>query len=196
MHITVLTVKNILPGDILGFLGSGLESFIINVGTYGIPGNGLSHVGIAAEYDGRTILFESTTLNDRPCYIQNKLVKGVQAHPIEYRIETYKGKIWHYPLRMKLRGYEKVKLTHYLLTQLGVAYDYAGAGRAGGKLIAHLEGLLRKENLSNLFCSELCAAAHREIERFDTLNASEWNPNSFTREERRRGILVKPVRFK
>lgn len=187
---------SVKPGDILGFLGNGLASTIINLGTYGLPFYGLSHVAIAADYEGDVILFESTTLNDRPCYIRKKYVYGVQAHPIPYSIESYPGKIWHYPLIKPLRKYERTRLTEYLVKQLGKDYDYLGAGRAGGKLLAHMESLLRQEELVQLFCSELCAAAHRHIERFDTLNASEWNPNSFTREERRRGILGKPVRLK
>lgn len=186
----------IKEGDILGFLGSSIASSVINIGTYGIPGWGLSHVGIASKYEGDTILFESTTLNDRPCYIRKQHVQGVQAHPIPYSIESYAGKIWHYPLIKPLRKNEGLRLSSYLMKQLGKDYDYLGAGRSGGKLIACLESLLRKEDVMYLFCSELCAASHRYIERFDTLNVSQWNPNSFTREERRRGILGKPVRLK
>lgn len=183
------------PGDIIGFCGHGIESQLINIGTWGIPFWGLSHIGIMARFGDDLLLFESTTLCDEPCYIMKNPIDGVQAHLIENRIKNYKGKIWHYPLLQPLRAHESYILTKFLKKKLGVTYDVLGAVRSGGKLLARLEAYFHPESMANLFCSELCAAAHREIERFDTINVSEWNPNRFVREERRRGILGKPIRL-
>lgn len=190
--------RNVLyrPGDIIGTLGSNIGSQWINIATYGIPFWGLSHVAIAAEYEDRLVLFESTTWNDEPCIIQKKLIKGVQAHYIANRIASYDGSMWHYPLLNRLDRYESKKLTNFLLKQIGKSYDYIGAFRAGGEGFSWLESHLHDESLHTLFCSELCAAAHREVNRFATKNAARWNPNNFTRAERNRGTLGTPMRIK
>ena len=47
-----LVTYTLQDGDIVGFSGKGIVSDAINIGTYGIPRSGLSHVGIIATYRG------------------------------------------------------------------------------------------------------------------------------------------------
>jgi hypothetical protein len=184
-----------VPGDVIGFSGRSLLSDVINITTYGIPRWSISHVGIVAAYKGQYLLWESTTLDDTPCCILNRFIKGVQAHPL-CTITRYKGRVWHYPLVQQLSEEESHYLTEFLLQRLGVPYDEIGAIRSGGAGFSLVESMLRPENLASIFCSELVAAAHRSLGLIDTGNVSRWSPNFLVREERRRGILAKPERQK
>ncbi len=205
-------MSKLLPGDILGFSSHTLRGAVINMATYGIPFWGLSHVGIIADTHSLVLtgymthqrlllrpyylLFESTVASELQCAIQHKSVCGVQAHFPSDRIADYPGKVWHYPLNTTLRPLASARLASYLLRQIGKSYDQIGAFRAGGVGYSWLESKLRPENLESLFCSELCAAAHRHIGVFKTKHASKWSPNAFVRAERREGILGKPIRLK
>lgn len=195
MNLDIDPIGNMREGDLFGYLGKNIGSQWINIVTYGIPFFGLSHIAILAKYQGELVLFESTTWNDKPCIIQNKCVKGVQAHHLAERLIQYDGKIWHYPLSRRIREYESQDLTDFLMKQIGKSYDTIGAFRSGGRGFNWIERHLHKESLHTLFCSELCAAAHREINRFETRDASCWNPNSLVREETYRGTLSKRVRL-
>lgn len=191
---------NVLPGDIIGFSGFNAASYFINAMTYGLPGWGISHVGIVAAYpkdrQDINLIFESTDEAATPCYIQHAFVTGTQAQLVEPRLASYAGRIWHYPLVKPLKSWESKALTRFLMGGLGKRYDAADAPKAGLKLWAWLNSQFYPENMESLFCSEWVAAAHRFIERFDTTNISSWSPNALLREERRRGILLKPVRLK
>lgn len=188
-------LHNLNPGDIIGFSGFNLESYFINVVTYGWPGWSISHVGIVGHYKGHDLIFESTTDSPHKCEVQRAYVQGTQAHKLEH-IYDYKGRIWHYPLVKPLRGWESKALTRYLTDGLGRRYDVAGARRAGAKVWSWIQARLYPENQEALFCSEWVAGAHRFIERFDTPNISSWSPNALIREERRRGILHCGLRLK
>lgn len=181
------------PGDLIGFSGYNLESYLINLATYGLPAYGLSHLGIVSEWRNELLIFESTTGSATPCVIQQAYVQGTQAQRLASHVLHYRGAIWHYPLVKPLRWSEGKRLTQFLLKTIGRPYDTEGARRSGGKLLSYL---LRRESLEALFCSEWVAAAHRHIERFDTKVASQWSPNALIREERRRGILDDPIRCK
>lgn len=184
------------PGDIIGFSGDSWLSAGINLATYGIPFWGLSHVGIVGKFKGLHVIFESTSLSDMPCMVQEKKTSGTQAHSAWGCISAYRGKVWHYPLWRPLSNVESLGLTAFLLEYIGTNYDFIGAFRAGGKIWSWLESKLRQEDLTSLFCSELCVAAHRHVRIFKVNSASHWNPNRFVREERQRGILMKPRRIK
>ncbi|REJ65646.1 MAG: hypothetical protein DWQ31_17045 [Planctomycetota bacterium] len=186
----------IKAGDLIGSSGHHLLGAAINLATYGIPFWGLSHVGIIGEHNGELLLFEATTLSDLPCVIQGKPVDGTQAHRLGARLESYRGKVWHYPLYRPLYAFEQERLSTFLVSHIGVDYDAIGAFRAGGVGWSWIESKLYRQNLSSLFCSELCAAAHAHIGVFRTDHASRWSPNRLCRTERRRGILLKPWRLK
>lgn len=183
-------------GDIIGFSGHALMSAFINLATYGIPFWNLSHVGIVAEHDGRLVLFESCADNEDACLIQGIKAIGSQAHELDRAVETYHGKVWHYPLYRKLYHFESKRLSRFLVQSVGMPYDQIGAFRAGGVGFSSIESLLREADLSSLFCSEWCCAAHASIGIFPTNNASRYSPNRLVRTERRQGILLSPRRLK
>ncbi|MFQ5419477.1 MAG: hypothetical protein ACE5EY_03835 [Anaerolineae bacterium] len=183
-------------GDIIGFSGNSWLSAGINLATYGIPFWNLSHLGILGEFRGELVLFESTSESTLECFIQKRLVCGTQAHRLIDCVREYGGRVWHYPLSRKLARNEVERLSSFLVQYLGVHYDAIGAFRAGGVGFSWLESKLREEDLSSLFCSEFCAAAHSRVGIFPTDNASRWSPNKFVRAERRCGVLQKPWRLK
>ncbi len=189
------TRPTIKPGDIIGFTGVGWECVGINILTYGIPWYHLAHVGIVGEYYGELLLFESTTLSDVPCVIQSKLFDGVQAVRLDDRLDGYGGRVWHYPLHRPLYKHERQRLNSFLISRVGTDYDKSGAVRAGGLAWSWYKSLLYDEDLSSLFCSELCAAAHNHVGIMKTGNVSSWNPNRFVRHERNSGILTRPWRL-
>jgi len=191
------SVPTIQPGDIIGFSGESFISDFINVVTYGVPRWGISHVGIMGEApDGRLLLFESTTLDGLPCEITGVHFNGTQAHSLDAVTKQYRGKVWHYPLCRTLYRNERERLTQFLMETIHIPYDEMGAFRSGGVGLSWIESLFREEDLTTIFCSEWCCAAHAAIGIFRTDNVSRWNPNRFLRTERRQGILRKPRRSK
>jgi len=104
--------------------------------------------------------------------------------------------VWHYPFYRPLYPFESKRLSEFLLEYLGKDYDAIGAFRAGGIGWSWLESKLRRQDLTSLFCSEYCAAAHAHVGVFRTDHVSRWSPNRLVRTERRRGILLKPWRLK
>jgi hypothetical protein len=182
------------PGDIIGFSGDSLVSIGINLGTWGLPFWGISHVGILAEFDGNLLLFESTTLCDLPCEIKGRKFKGSQAHNLLTRLRGYQGKAWHYPLYRGLYEDERKRLNGYLKDTIGTPYSEIGAFRAAG--FGTLETLFGEESQSAGFCSEWVESALSEIGVFPTDDAYKWNPNRLTRTLRRSGLLKAPQRIK
>lgn len=183
----------IKPGDLIGFSGRAWESALINLLTYGIPRHHISHVGIIGEYYDELVVFESNQL-DMPCLVQKKISQGVQAAWIEDRLR-YDGKLWHYPLTRQLYPHEATRLNSFLLSRIGTNYDMRGAVRAAGLAWSWWKSLFHPEDLSSLFCSELCAAAHSHVGLLRTTNVSRWSPNRLIRYERHRGILHRPQRL-
>ena len=191
---STLTVRS---GDLIGFSGESFISDFINVVTYGVPRWGISHVGIMGEApDGRLLLFESTTLDGLSCEITRTRFNGTQAHLLDAVVKAYQGKVWHYPLCRTLYENERQRLTQFLMETIHTPYDEMGAFRSAGIGLSWIESLFREEDLTTIFCSEWCCAAHTEIGIFRTDNVSRWNPNRFVRTERRQGILLKPRRLK
>jgi len=183
-------------GDVLGFSGKGWVSGVINLGTYALPRVGLSHIGIVSTYRGRQYIFESTTLNGgKSCAILGKPIGGVQAHLIE-DVLARPGKVWVYRLKSPLYKPEKSRLGLCLLGMLGVEYDYRGAAQSGGFLLRLIEKLVRNEDVSKLFCSELVAFALTRIGRGRIISSSGQNPNSLARYLYRDGIVTKRERVK
>ena len=183
-------------GDLLGFSGRAWTSAFINIATYGIPFWSLSHVAMIGEYAGRLLVFESDECPIHPCAIRGIHARGVQAHAIAEKVATYPGKVWHYALSRELYDFENERLSNFLLSHIGRGYDDIGAMRAGGLGFSWIESWLHEENLNSLFCSEYCAAAHREVGLFPTDNVARWSPNRLVRKERRMGLLLRPRRLK
>lgn len=193
--MTNLRPSQLQVGDIIGFSGYHLSSAFINLVTYGIPFWSLSHVGIIGEYDGQLLLFESDAAESDPCVIQGKPFSGTQAKHLDTKLRNYSGRAWHYPLYRSLYEDERSRLNHFLLGHIGIPYDKIGAFRAGGIGWSWVESQLRPADLSSLFCSEYCAAAHAHTGLLRTSHVSRWSPNYLVRHERRRGMLMKPRRL-
>jgi hypothetical protein len=184
------------PGDIIGFSGRSPRSDAINLLTGGIPRWSISHVGIVGRcLSGELYLFEATeALNS--CKIHGTWGAGFQAHRIEFAIDSYRGRVWHYPLYRRLYAHELLRLTTYLDGILGTPYDKTGAINSGGWAHSWINALIKGQDLLELFCSEAAAAAESRIGIFPTTNASRWSPNKLVRTMRRAGLLCKPKRVK
>src|SRR5689334_3757390 len=91
-------------GDVIGFSGRDVISRAIKLATvppwywFSAHWKCVSHVGICVHYKDMIVLVESTTLDDEPCLITGKKIKGVQAHTPRERIAYYPG----YAFRMRL----------------------------------------------------------------------------------------------
>lgn len=185
-------LDRIKPGDVIGFSASDCLGWSINLATFGIPGRGLSHIAMAINFHGDVILAESTILCKSRCVLQGKRVKGVQAHWLYDRLIGYKGRVWVYPLQHPFTQQESERATSFIMEALGKNYDAIGAYRSTGAGFGWLESLLRVEDLSSIFCSELVAADFRAAGRFPTKDASHWSPNRLARQFLRDGIIGKP----
>jgi len=169
-------------GDILGFQGSDSLSWGINLGTWGWT-RGISHIGIVGRAEGeadKLLLYESTTLTGLPCWYAGKEVSGVQAHLIQDRVDSYKGKVWVYRPNPELSEDECVALSKFLRYHIGARYDYRGALRSRGTG-ALLRKVLPESGLEAIFCSEYVAAALQCLERVDLSYGGGWSPNRLKR---------------
>jgi len=189
-------MAEIKTGDIVAFSGFGHKSIIVNLVTFGWPFFWASHVGIIGEYEGEQLLFESTTLSDIPCVIQQKPFKGVQGVRLADRVKSYNGRVYHYPLYRPLFSFEFDRLNEFLLEKVGTLYDLHGGMRSATHGLSWLESRFSGEDLNYIFCSELVAAAHARIGLLQTSSASRWNPNRLIRYERRKGILKRARRLR
>ncbi len=185
-------LDGIRAGGVVGFSGQAWQSDVINLATYGIPRWGISHVGIIAKYKGELLLFESTTFDSLPCVIQGKCFSGVQAHRLMDVLEVYAGRVWAYPLTRPLYPFEDTRLSEFLRGKIATPYDTEGALESAGWLSRALHG----EDLHELFCSELVAAALNEIGLLPTGNASGWTPNRLVRRLVREEVVRLPRRLK
>jgi len=170
---------NLQPGTILGFTNCRPLSWAIALGTWGVPGISIIHVGIVAPLDknsSKNVLYESTAEVRQPCLIQKKRIAGLQAHDLKWRIKAYKGRIWKYTPMNPFTEEQVDKLIDFCYDNLGVSYDFLGAWRARQAGFGWLEKRYREEDLSALFCSEFVAAAIRTSGYADIKNASKWSP--------------------
>lgn len=189
-------IPHFQPGDLLFFRGDDALSEAIAYRTctwrqlFAAPFNGgflPSHVGICCNYrhpaesTGRIILVESTTLNDRPCYVRGTHVIGVQAHLPPVRVADYAGRVWRFRLRRSLSIEERNSLSFFLLSQLGKPYNYRRAAALGEffwrRAVANLDPLP-----NTWFCDELCIEALKCVNRVGVDNDPEsFSPATFAR---------------
>jgi len=187
-------------GDLIGFSSFSLAGAAINLGTWGVPFSGLSHVAIIVPHPDlprRLALCESTSQCDEPCLVAGKAVSGVQWHEPASRIAGYRGRAWLYPLRRTLGPKDESRLARFCLSCTGVSYDAIGALRARDLPLGWLERRLGfwRENLHALFCSELCAAALRSAAVWDPPDVSGWSPNRLCRALLDIGVVSPPIRL-
>lgn len=190
-------IPHFQPGDLLFFRGDDVLSKAIAYRTctwrqlFAAPFNGgflPSHVGVCCDYresgyesSSRTILVESTTLNERPCYVRDRHVIGVQAHLPRVRVADYPGRVWRLRLRRPLSIEERRCLSSFLLSQLGRPYNYRRAAALGEffwrRAVATLDPLP-----DTWFCDELCIEALKCVNRVGVDNDPEsFSPATFAR---------------
>lgn len=187
-----------LPGDILGFSASGCLGATINLGTWGVPGWGLSHVALVGrnpDSPSDNVLWEATGLVGTPCVLQGRYTSGVQVQHIAARVAGYVGRVWHYPLVKPLKPEQVDDLDTFCEQHLGRDYDAIGAFRSRGLSLVE-RCVFRPADLTSVFCSEFVAAAHAFAGVIVGLNISRMNPNRLVRYERAAWILAKPSRLK
>jgi len=187
------------PGDMIGFSGADPVADMINLGTLGWPRRDLSHVGLVARHqDHGLCIYESTTTVDLPCLERGKPVSGMQVHPLTDRVRGYPGRVFHFPLRRPLSADDADGIECFLrnLCQKKLPYDYLGAVRSRSMLIGVLQRtVFGREDLKQIFCSELSAATWAYLQILKTRNASRWNPNSLGRYAERHGLTRRRIEW-
>jgi hypothetical protein len=176
------------PGDLLLFAGRGFESRFIAAVTCSpaqlLAGQWFSHVGICArDPHGRVLLWESTTLCDLPCEITGRHARGVQAHLPSDRLAHYDGAVWRLRLaeRETLCEAESLRLTDFVLSEIGRPYDYEGAMISATWRLRFCRRLY--PTLDKLFCSFYVLAALKDIGKVDKdLNPRAYSPARAARE--------------
>lgn len=179
---------DLVPGDLLLFSGRGLESRWIAAVTCSpfqwLFGRTSSHIAICArDQNGRVLVYESTTLCDLACEISGKKTQGTQAHLPDDRIRSYDGKIWRLRLapRLALTEPESLRLTDFLLSEIGRPYDYEGAMISATRWLRTCE--LVRPTMQKLFCSYYVMAALKDIGKVDKdLNPRAYSPARASRD--------------
>jgi len=162
------------PGDVIAFSGKAHVPEIIKWATC----SNVSHVGVIfqsrllIEGERQHQIMESTLLNG---------FLGVVISHLDDRLESYEGNVWWLPLSDSVRRkMDLEKFQTFLLEQEGKPYDVAQAIKSA--LDTHEEHPLlgrmtyNIEDFSQLFCSELVAAALEASGAISHLNASEVTP--------------------
>ena len=143
-------------GDLLGFSGhawSGAGS--IKLATYGCPFWSLSHVGIVGAHEGKLLVFESDESPILPCAIRKVNKPAKFRRRGSTKIETYQGKVWHYPLAAgSIPSRRTASISFCTEHRHRLRRHRCLACRRLG--FSWIESWLREENLSSLFCSEYC----------------------------------------
>ena len=177
-----------LPGDLLLFAGRSLESRWIAAVTCSsrqlLAGQWFSHVGICArDARGRVLVWESTTLCDLPCEITKRKLCGTQAHLPRERLARYEGTAWRLRLasREALSERQSLRLTDFLMSEIGRPYDYEGAMISATWRLRLCRTLY--PTLDKLFCSFYVLAALKDIGAVDKdLNPRAYSPARVARD--------------
>lgn len=181
-------------GDIFACWGTDRISRMISLETSSLFGPsglrfGPSHVAIAANRFNpdslRQYWYESTTLTQRPCLDAGRPVSGAQVHPIEDRIHDYLqagGTVVVYRLTEidRMSHDEQMKLVDMLQSFTGgpdhspKTYDTVGAICSGTRYVKRFTAW--RNQLDNLFCSELIAAVLQRLCRLCRRNPADYTP--------------------
>lgn len=194
-------MDDLKAGDLIAISGKAIVSNLIQLGTCSVPNigplgrrglAGISHVGVVAPVWGEMLVYESTSFGRPPCVRTGRQdPKGVQVHWLSSILEAG-GDVFHYPIRRSLYEHEENRLLEALESCVGRDYDYIGAGRAWGGVVAWMASrILEKEKLASMFCSELVAHAWNQVGILQCRNAGAWNPNRLCRYAVSKGICDK-----
>lgn len=216
------------PADILCFSGRGWTSWAIKTFTHW-PWDQpkISHVSVVAHtsqelieklaaftrlvkipeerisgWQEQLLMFESTTLNDRPCEITGQMIKGVQAHKPLDRIEAYDGDVYYcrltrpYRAKFESNGRQR-RLSIGCLARIGDAYNGRGAALSGTHLTLRLRDHFwawSKTDRTRLFCSQYLASVLSPIDLFPIDDPRKWNPARLLKKLVSSGVYKPPKR--
>ena len=187
------------PGDMVVFAGRCWTSRLIALGSCTpiqlLRGWFDSHIGICAEYQGKTLLFESTTLSGLPCAITGDRIHGTKAVDPAERVGGYDGKVWILrPDKFKLGIEQSEKLTDFLVSMVPTPYeDMSTLAVSATRFRNHW---LFRENTNKLFCSEYAALALERINWLPPGNASIYSPSKLVRRVVYQGTYHRRERIK
>lgn len=137
----------------------------------------------------RTILVESTTFDNRPCFIRGVHIKGVQAHLPTVRVSEYPGSVWRLRLRRPLATWERQALSQFCLSTLGQPYNYRRAAELATFFWQRTREL-REETpaADSWFCSDHALTALKACDRVDhDHDPEEFSPGGLVRLVERSG---------
>lgn len=170
---------NFLAGDVLCFAGREWTSRVIALGTCKFSqlftGRWISHMGVIAPWNGKVMLFESTTLTSLPCEIQNAVVTGTQAHSPYTRLADYQGRAWLMRPRRKVSEAQAEALAAFCLQSIGAPYDYRQAILSPVPHWVKRLGWIAPDQ-SLLFCDELVSMGLMDAQIID----QDYNPSKAT----------------
>jgi hypothetical protein len=153
-------LENVPSGTIALGAGRAILSRAIALGTCDrwqlLRRQWISHAALVFELHGEKLIVESTTLNDTPCCVTGRRIRGVQAHPLETWVRDYDGRVWLCEPDWWARSLfddQAAVIRRLAMSKLGTAYDEVGA------LVTGLDPLASSYHFSRhrFFCSELVA---------------------------------------
>ena len=132
-----------------------------------------SHCGLIVKFEAEDVvaLFESTTLSDLTDMVSGKKREGVQLVSFSDRLRNYNGKVAVRRLAVPLNEEQLAEFHKFRREFARVHYE-----RSYWELLKAGLGWNRTEDLSSVFCSELCAEGYQ---RFGLLGESPAS-NSYT----------------
>jgi len=162
-HTTYQAIRHTLrTGDLIAFGGQTFVSATIKT----ITKSNVSHVGMVLRVNTEMasvpiiMIVESTSVGAG--------FSGVRISRLSTRVASYDGDLWILPIDspINIPGTET-----FLVSMLGIPYDYK---QAIGSAVDFSFRPDQQEDLSKLFCSELCNEAYKRY----LLNSNEIPANS------------------
>jgi hypothetical protein len=165
-------------GDIVAFSGNAAISKIIKA----VTRSNVSHVGILCHTHvvfntGVTVeIMES--IKEGTCPQTGKPVAGVIRNRLSTRIKNYDGCVWWLPLSERTRTvFDTAGAVQFLMQVKGRPYDRPQAVKSAFDMLDKITAVTyATQDYSELFCSELAAAALKAGGVLAGVNPSETTP--------------------
>jgi len=165
--------------DLVFFNGNGFAGWVIKL----FSRSKYTHCGVIVRYEdikirmdryreGSLLFFESTTLGKSKDVLSRKNEKGVQLIYFSDKIKNYNGDILIKRLQGERTEEMKICLNEFILETHYRPYEK----KMSELFFACLKYVNPKENLSTIFCSELCVELYQKIKLF----SEKLKSNSFT----------------
>lgn len=164
-------------GDIILFKGEGVFSRLIMAA----PNARFSHVGMYMHYEGKSCVFESTSLGMLPDVKTGELINGVQLTNFEERVASYKGSVYFRPILGGRSPRQLSLLEQFINKHHGKPYERSNWELANAQLDFLPWHENKEEDDSSLFCSETAAMALRDMGIMSAEGgpANEFTPTDF-----------------